>query len=436
MRGRRAASKEDKSDLGDAHTTPIVSVDAQIADRSKPKSTKSTPTRQKSRTASPVMKAEAEPINPVPPMDDLSDLALQTASIAAISSVDFSSTNGNMANSSNPVDTSSNINTSVQNMNDLVAASIHNFRMSQRFHPSSGGAAPTRAMANPNTSKTMSPANHMIFPGYNVNVVQNPYVVPPGYPMQANMNQQYAVPVNFGVSPEMPMSMQVTSAGMQYQGIPDAMSQVRANLYYFVSRMLAHILFMQVASGMNPSMSIPQNQSFATQQMGSQYPPSSISVTQQQFPGSNSMMGADPSMTVTAPAPTNAWSNGLPPSSAAAAAAAAAGRPFDTPREEWGSSQTPRSHMIMTEGHASAYELFHQQRLRLMLKEREKQDPSLLSAPSPGQAMLTMELEANKERQKRQAIMHKGWKSAVDAMMAFNNVQYSIIMVGGLSACD
>lgn len=180
-------------------------------------------------------------------------------------------------------------------------------------------------------------------------------------------------------------------------------------------------------------MSIPPNQTFAAQQMGSQYPPSSISVTQQQFSGSNPMMGANPSMTVTAPAPANAWPNGLPPSSAAAAAAAAACRPFDTPREEWGSSQTPRSHMIMTEGHASAYELFHQQRLRLMLKEREKQDPSLLSAPSPGQAMLTMELEANKERQKRQAIMHKGWKSAVDAMMAFNNVRHCIIMVKCLS---
>lgn len=242
MRGRRAASKEDKSDHGDAHSAPIVTIDAQSTDRSKPKSTKSTPTRQKSRTASPVMKPEAEPINPVPPMDDFPDLALQTASIAAISSVDFSSTNGNMANSSNPADISANINSSVQNMNDLVAASIHNFRMSQRFHPSSGGAAPTRAMANPNTSKTMSPANHMIYPGYNVNVVQNPYVVPPGYPMQANMNPQYVVPVNYGVSGEMQMPMQVSSAsaGMQYEGIPDAMSQVRAITHNVASRMLVH----------------------------------------------------------------------------------------------------------------------------------------------------------------------------------------------------
>lgn len=46
---------------------------------------------------------------------------------------------------------------------------------------------------------------------------------------------------------------------------------------------------------------------------------------------------------------------------------------------------------------------------------------SISSAPSPGQAMLTKELKANKERQKRQAIMQNGWKSAVEAMMTFNN---------------
>jgi hypothetical protein len=105
---------------------------------------------------------------------------------------------------------------------------------------------------------------------------------------------------------------------------------------------------------------------------------------------------------------------GLPPASAASAA-----RVLNTPREEWGSSQTPRSQMMMAEGHASAYELFHQQRLRLMMKEREKQGLSLVSAPSPGQALLTKELEANKERQ---AIMQKGWKSAVDAMISVNSI--------------
>lgn len=112
---------------------------------------------------------------------------------------------------------------------------------------------------------------------------------------------------------------------------------------------------------------------------------------------------------------------GLPPSSASAAA-----KMLNTPREEWGSSQTPRSQMILTEGHASAYELFHQQRVRLMLQEREKHGLTLSSAPSPGQAMLTKELEANKERQKRQAIMQKGWKSAVEAMMMANTVRTDV----------
>jgi hypothetical protein len=125
---------------------------------------------------------------------------------------------------------------------------------------------------------------------------------------------------------------------------------------------------------------------------------------------------------------------GLPPSSAAAAGAG--GKGLNTPREEWGSSQTPRSQMIMTEGHASAYELFHQQRLRLMLQERDKQGMTLSSAPSPGQALLTKELEANKERQARQAIMQKGWKSAVESMVSFNSVSVRIRLLHGASrAC-
>ncbi|KDO32392.1 hypothetical protein SPRG_02869 [Saprolegnia parasitica CBS 223.65] len=71
---------------------------------------------------------------------------------------------------------------------------------------------------------------------------------------------------------------------------------------------------------------------------------------------------------------------------------------LNTPREEWGTSNTPRSQLILNEGQASDYELFHQQRLRLMVQERERHGPALSPAASPGQAMLTKELEANKER--------------------------------------
>ncbi|OQS01148.1 myb-like DNA-binding protein [Achlya hypogyna] len=88
---------------------------------------------------------------------------------------------------------------------------------------------------------------------------------------------------------------------------------------------------------------------------------------------------------------------------------------LNTPREEWGTSNTPRSQLILNEGQASDYELFHQQRLRLMVQERERHGPALSPAASPGQALLTKELEANKERQKRQAIMQNGWKHAVVA---------------------
>ncbi|ETW07467.1 hypothetical protein, variant 1 [Aphanomyces invadans] len=83
-------------------------------------------------------------------------------------------------------------------------------------------------------------------------------------------------------------------------------------------------------------------------------------------------------------------------------------------REEWGTSHVPRSALVPNEASAD-YELFHQQRLRLMVQERERAGPTLSPAASPGQAMLTKELEANSERQKRQAIMQNGWKDAAAA---------------------
>ncbi|KAF0694451.1 Aste57867_14684 [Aphanomyces stellatus] len=83
-----------------------------------------------------------------------------------------------------------------------------------------------------------------------------------------------------------------------------------------------------------------------------------------------------------------------------------------TPREEWGTSHTPRSQVLSNEGQATDYELFHQQRLRLMVQERERAGPTLSPAASPGQAMLTKELEANNERQ---AIMQNGWRHAAHA---------------------
>ncbi|RHY86843.1 hypothetical protein DYB35_004596 [Aphanomyces astaci] len=83
-------------------------------------------------------------------------------------------------------------------------------------------------------------------------------------------------------------------------------------------------------------------------------------------------------------------------------------------REEWGTSshapQLPHDPAVSSE-----YDLFHQQRLRLMVQERERAGPTLSPAASPGQALLTKELAANSERQKRQAIMQNGWKHAAAA---------------------
>nr|CCA15827.1 myblike DNAbinding protein putative [Albugo laibachii Nc14] len=92
-------------------------------------------------------------------------------------------------------------------------------------------------------------------------------------------------------------------------------------------------------------------------------------------------------------------------------------------RDEWGSSSTPRNvYPPYSASHARANDLLHQQRLRLIVQERDKAALVFSSALSPGQALLTKELEANKERQKeQQALMHQGWRNAAQLMMLLNH---------------
>ncbi|RLN21120.1 hypothetical protein BBJ28_00001593 [Nothophytophthora sp. Chile5] len=244
----------------------------------------------------------------------------------------------------------------MQNVSDLVAASIHNFRMSQRFHHSSG----------PHASNVMYPGTS--------NQMMNP-MPPPSMPPAPTYSSQA-------------MAMAMANAPYQQQQQQSAMPGSHQGF----SGVPLHPRGMAMSTPTGTQSAMMANSSSAT----------TMSRNYSNMSNNNGTGG----------------NGGLPPSSAAAAAG---GKALNTPREEWGSSQTPRSQMILTEGHASAYELFHQQRLRLMLQEREKQGMSLSSAPSPGQAMLTKELEANKERQARQAIMQKGWKSAVESMISFNS---------------
>jgi len=122
------------------------------------------------------------------------------------------------------------------NVNELVAASIHNFQMSQRFHPSSGAHA-GNTMYPGNPSQLMAPGNQqtpvyvMADGAYNMNMqpqqmpLQHPsqqhlqhqqgppsYQYPPGYTMQQNMGvmPNYVVPTNFQTSTQMQMQMQMS----------------------------------------------------------------------------------------------------------------------------------------------------------------------------------------------------------------------------------
>lgn len=438
MRGRRAASKEDKS------STPATSSPAEantssssVADDERPaaKPVKASPTRQRNLSgsvasatetdSSTALKSKEETASETKPVDALP--SAEGAPVGIMPTTVFVK-NAQSLPSASQSDMAAAMGAPMHNVNDLVAASIHNFQMSQRFHPSSVAHAsngmytsnPNQLMAGMNSQQP--PVYAMADGGFGVNIQPQqiplqqqhlqPQQVPPqyqyshGYPMQQqNMGvmPNYVVPTNFPASNQMQMQMQMPMP-------------------------------MPVSSSMQQSLSMPLTPTYSSQAMAMamantpyqqhpQHPPA----VHQGFSGAPlhprvASLGT-PSGSSTQPmlAPTSSGggvgangANGLPPTGG--------GKGLNTPREEWGSSQTPRSQMLMTEGHASAYELFHQQRLRLMLQERDKQGMTLSSAPSPGQALLTKELEANKERQARQAIMQKGWKSAVDSMVSFNSV--------------
>ncbi|KAF1332423.1 Transcription factor, myb superfamily, partial [Globisporangium splendens] len=446
MRGRRAAMKDEKSHSGaptSSNSSSIASSPAKespssgfSSEKPKPKATKSTPARQKTRAASPVVKLENDAVGsasvdhqamnvtsaaasmvPAPVDLEPADLPSVGSSLSAVDGLDPAELAAAMS--------------SIQSVNDdLVATSIHNFQMSQRFHQQSNGAGGNLAAnagggvfaANAqNVSQTISPVNHAMYSassnGYNANI--NLSAQPNSFhvqqqqqqgfnPMQSTspaMGQNYG----FGVASQMTMSQQQMQF---YNGLPNGMNAVPQGFNHqqgFAPPQRGSMYQAQNAAGMGYGFA-PQtgaqlpNQNFNNAAMqANMYANFALNTPSSAAPG-----GLPPT--------SNGMNIGLPPSSAAAAA-----KMLNTPREEWGSSQTPRSQMILTEGHASAYELFHQQRVRLMLQEREKHGLTLSSAPSPGQAMLTKELEANKERQKRQAIMQKGWKSAVEAMTAYNS---------------
>lgn len=146
----------------------------------------------------------------------------------------------------------------IQGVNDdLVAASIHNFQMSQRFQNGGTNAAQNNLYANPAASQTISPANHAMYSasnGYNANAIsqqqqQNPYPVQLGYnSMQPNPNmpQNYGMPNSYGVLQQMGMPVQqgnAVSQSMQYYpGMPNGMNNVRLSWLLFGECFLVVVL--------------------------------------------------------------------------------------------------------------------------------------------------------------------------------------------------
>ncbi|KAI9921336.1 hypothetical protein PsorP6_001801 [Peronosclerospora sorghi] len=425
MRGRRAASKEDKqpssgtTSSASSITTSSAPLTTDI-EQQKVKFSKASPARVNTQTAAPEASSVSGLKNEmVRTKKGAVDATSTSKSMSYMPDTVFVKSSQALAPASRPDLVTAMNGSNPMHMNDLVAASIHNFQMSQRFRSSSSSHTST-TMYPGNPNQVILPVNQQhsaiyampdgAMGTYNMNTLplmqQHQQLPPsfqysPGFTMPQNMGgmPNYVVPTNFAASNLMQMPMQLSMAMPPLPSTPSFSSQTMAlampNAPYQQQSATLH-------SGFSGAPLHPR---------GSPQP--TIHQTSNGFAASsNSSTTGGVNGSGTSPA-------SLPPSSAAAASGG--GKGLNTPREEWGSSQTPRSRMIMTEGHASAYELFHQQRLRLMLQERDKQGLSLSSAPSPGQALLTKELEANKERQARQAIMQKGWKSAVDSM-SFSSV--------------
>ncbi|GMF35432.1 unnamed protein product [Phytophthora fragariaefolia] len=460
MQAKLAASKEEKttavvSASPASDTVSTASSSPADVERPKPKLSKASPTQQK------IPVADAEPdsnvkveIAAAPETKAITDATTPGTSVGNMPSTVFVKNTQVLSSASqSDIVAAMGVSGTPHNVNDLVAASIHNFQMSQRFHPNPGAHAGNALYpGNPNQLITgIAPGNQqpassvyaMADGGvgaFNVNIqpqqmslqqhqhiqpqqVPSSYQYPPGFAMQQNMAMMhnYVVPTSFPTSSQMHMQMQMSMPMPVSSSMQQSLSMPPAPTTYSSQAMAIAMANAQYQPHHQHPPAVHQGFSGAPlhPRVVSMGTPSGPATQHMVVPTTNAGVASSSINNANGgPNGMNGSNAGLPPSSAAAAG----GKGLNTPREEWGSSQTPRSQMIMTEGHASAYELFHQQRLRLMLQERDKQGMTLSSAPSPGQALLTKELEANKERQARQAIMQKGWKSAVESMVSFNSV--------------
>lgn len=269
MRGRRAASKEEKSPTA-ASASPATAAASTVSsspadvERPKAKPSKASPSQQKngappaSAATDAVLGATVKTEVAVAPETKVvgEATATEASSIGNMPSTVFVKSAQALAPASQPdivaaMGVSGN---PMQNVNDLVAASIHNFQMSQRFHPSSAGhAGNTLYPGNPNQLMTgIVPGNQQPAPvyamtdgvGYNMNLqpqqiplqqhppqqhiqpqqVPTSYQYPAGYSMQQSMPvmPNYAVPTNFPTSSHMQMQMQMSMPMPVSPAVPNA----------------------------------------------------------------------------------------------------------------------------------------------------------------------------------------------------------------------
>jgi hypothetical protein len=224
MRGRRAALKEDKatplsSSASSATSSPSNSTPTE---RPRPKTAKSPSARPKPKLASGV-KAELEPVSeesanaslppPAPkPQERAQEIPLST--VSEMARPDFSKPPPQqqmMHQDMNNVGMGPHV--PMQNAND-VAASIHNFRMSQQFHPNLVQVGGTIYAGNPNMmGQQQHPVGFSMPNGaYGMPMSQQQaYQLPPGYVMSndTTMVHGYVVPNNYAVSGPMQVPMQV-----------------------------------------------------------------------------------------------------------------------------------------------------------------------------------------------------------------------------------
>ncbi|KAL4109662.1 hypothetical protein PRIC1_001358 [Phytophthora ramorum] len=170
MRGRRAASKEDKTPTAatvspaaaTVNTSPSSPADVE---QSKAKPSKASPVRPKNHPLTATTTTEVAPTTTVKTelenapenrcMPDASP-PTEAASLGIMPSTVFVKNAQTLAPASQPGMTAA-IGGPMHNVNDLVAASIHNFQMSQRFHPSSVAHA-SNVLYPANTNQMMGPS--------------------------------------------------------------------------------------------------------------------------------------------------------------------------------------------------------------------------------------------------------------------------------------